>query len=498
MAKTKYVDPRFDFRQGRNSVTSPDLLNPSELVDATNVRLDTLYGGFTKRTGTRRLHATAIGSGNPVTGLQQWDAAGTKELVAVSNGNLYHKTSALGDFTAVTPATAFSTTTPQTFATFRSSASAADLLLYIAGDRLYKWDGSSCTVLAPSLLPTDIDRIAALPTRMFLRSKSFKKSLYWSQVGDAELYAASGLLTDGGTAMVGVLNGEEINSLEVIGSSLLIGAEDSVSRFTGSSSDNIQIASDTLGLSSEIGPVGVNAIKRFETAAAFVNKRGAYIVTESGLTPMSLKVEADFLNILPAHLPGVAVGYHAGRAEIWFALPGSSDGDLNKTVYVFSTKLQAWMGPWIYPFGITSFARYEDSNGAENLVAACADGFVRLMDDVGSYTDDRLADGTAGANVAMLCEPAPHFWQVGSQFDKSMDKMMLDADVSSGDLQVAVDFDNNGFSSGAILGAAGGIRTYRVDLDGYGKRCRVQFSDSTAGAPTVAGYSLLAWGMNRL
>lgn len=491
-------DDRFDFRQGRNSAVSPDLLNPSELADATNVRIDTSYGGFTKRTGTRRLHAAAIGTPGPVTGLVQWDWSGGKQLVAIASGNLHHKTSALGAFTQVVPATLFSTTLLQTFAPFRATTAGAALNLYIAGTGFYRWTGAALTLLAPAGLPTDAILIASAQTRMFVRSLAQPKNLYWSKTGDAETYLASGLPTDGGTAMVNVLNGESINALEVIGQSLLIGAEDSVSRFTGSSADNIQIASDTLGLSTEIGPVGAQALKKFETAAALLGANGPHVASEAGVVPIGVKVEPDFLSVLPAFLSSAVVGYHRGRRELWFAVPGVNDSNLNKTVYVYSTRLQAWMGPWTYPFGITSFARYEDANGAENLVAGGSDGFVRLMDNVGDYRDDVLSDNSGGVGVTMTCEPAPHFFDTGARLIKTVSGMDLDADLPVGSgLLVKHSADGGAETSESGFGASVGLGSYRIDMYEQGKRIRIRFVDASSMAPVIYGYSLEAYDMNR-
>lgn len=505
MTKPHLQESRYDFRQGRNSAVSPDLLNESELVDATNVRIDTSYGGFTKRTGTRRLHTTALASGI-VYNVIQWDSPGGKELVAIDD-TLWHKTSALGDFTQVVPATHFISAQPM-MTPFRSISSGAALVLYIASGRLYSWDGTTVTVLAPAGLPTDIDKIAAHATRMFARSTSFPKSLYWSKVGDATSYLASGLSTDGGSAPVNVLNGEAINALEAIGGSLLIGAEDSVSRFTGTSSDNIQLATDLMGISTEIGPTGTFALKRFETAAALLNERGPHVVTEAGIVPIGIKVEPDFLNVTAANISKAAIGYHRGRKEIWFAIPTVGNGE-NRTVYVYSTRLQAWMGPWTYPFGINTFARYEDANGAENLIAGCNDGFVRLMDDVGNYLDDRHADGTGGTSVTMTAEVAPHFFNQASGFGKgdmagpgvvkSLDMMTLDAALGAGSsLVIKHSMDTDPFvTETAIVPATTAAYPYRVDLDNQGKRLRLQFTDASTDAPIIYGYTIYAWNMNR-
>jgi len=59
----------------------------------------------------------------------------------------------------------------------------------------------------------------------------------------------------------------QITALETIGGSLLICTEDSISRFTGYSADDIQIAQDTRGISNEIGVVGPQAILNCENIA---------------------------------------------------------------------------------------------------------------------------------------------------------------------------------------------------------------------------------------
>ena len=497
VGKQKLVDSRYDFRQGLNTAVSADLLNPAELVLATNARINSTYGGFTKRTGTRRISDTAVGAPSGIRGLIQWDQnSGTKQVVATAaNGKFYHKTSALGDFTEITPGTLFSGY--QSMATFRASTSGAALTLYIVGLGFYDWDGTTLTKRAYSGLPGNEDLIMAHATRLFLHSSDYKKSLYWGKVGTPATWASTGLPTDPGNAFVDVLNGEAINALEVVGGSLLIGAEDSISRFTGYSDADIQIAQDTRGVSPEIGPVGARAWKRFQTAVALVSAQGPYVATEAGTMPIGEKVLPSFLDITPADITNVVVGWHKGRKELWFALPGSSDSGLNKTVYVYSVVLQAWMGPWTYPFGITTFARYEDSNGAENLIAGCTDGFVRLMDDVGSYTDDRLADGTAGSAITMTVEMAPHFWEVGAGVDKSLYRMMLDANLSGASLTVKHAFDGAALTSVSVSSAGSGVLPYRVDLSDYGKRGRIQFVDASSGAPIILGYTLHAYNMQR-
>src|SRR5690349_19528988 len=87
--KPRVVDHRYDFRGGRNTAISPDLLNANELVDTTNARLSTTYGGFTKRTGTQRIHQSAFPAKVDV--CFQWDGPNGKQVVAISNGSFYKR-----------------------------------------------------------------------------------------------------------------------------------------------------------------------------------------------------------------------------------------------------------------------------------------------------------------------------------------------------------------------------------------------------------------------
>lgn len=89
MAKPQVVEQRFDFRGGRNTAISPDLLNPNELVDCTNARISSVYGGFAKRSGSQRMHTAAFPGA--IRGVTQWDTLSGKQTVVISNGDLYYR-----------------------------------------------------------------------------------------------------------------------------------------------------------------------------------------------------------------------------------------------------------------------------------------------------------------------------------------------------------------------------------------------------------------------
>lgn len=497
MTKTVVREARFDFRGGRNSAVSPDLLNPNELVDATNARLVTSYGAITKRNGTQRIHPTAFPG--VIRGVCQWDAPNGKEVVVLANGHLFYRLGWTYATAWTDEGTApFSTTDPAYFMPFRAATSGAPLVLYIASaGKLFSWTGSSGAPILTDITATTTaaDRIIAYHTRGFAHNKNYKKHIFWSKIGDATAFA-TGTKTDGGSAMVDVLNGEELVALEVIGSSLLLAAEDSISRFTGISSDDIVIEQDTEGISSEIGAVGGLALKRFESVAAVLSDRGPYGVTESGVEPIGEQVAPDFDALDKTRLSNSIVQYHRGRKELLFIVPGASDSGL-KTIYTHAVRLQAWQGPWVYSHKISASCRYEDVVGSENWLSGSEDGFVRLMD-VG-FLDDVLSTGSGGSNITMRVELPPlHFGDLG--ITKAAKQMMLEAKLPSNHaLDIALSFDEGSPNSGSFVDTTydSALRHYRVDLDGQGKRGKLVFTDASAVAPTIHGFVALAYDMGR-
>lgn len=504
MPKKKLEDTRYDFRGGRNTAVSQDLLNPNELLDSVNVRLVSttagVVGGVQKRKGTKRVHASSIGGGNPITAITQWDGPSGKQLVALSNGKLHYRDAGGGDTGAFTAdgTAPFSTTAVQAMAAFRGSAASAALRLYVGDSTNFaRWSGTTLTDLttAGGALD-DADLLVAYHTRLFAHRATTLKHVSWSKVGDAESFAATGLQTDAGTAMAAVLNGESIVAYEVVGSSLLIATDGGISRFTGYSTDDIRLQTDSEGLSSEVGVVGPLALKRVETVAAFLSKRGPYIATETGITEIGTKVAPDFVALAQASLSKAVVAYHKGRKEIWFAVSGASDSGNNKTIYVYSLALQAWSGPFTVNFNITSMTGYvRPSDSSDTIVAGCSDGFVRDLD-IG-LKDDVLSDGSAGSNFALLIEPAPHFFDVGPGVIKSLKQILFDADLVGG-IDIWTNTDGAGFTNqGTTSIIASGVYSYRQDLDANGKRFRLKFTATEAADFLLTGYTLVGWDMER-
>jgi len=497
--KPLLLESRTDFRGGLNTIVNPDLLNANELVNATNARLSAEHASIMKRTGTQRIHPTTLESGATVRGVFQWDSPGGKEVVAIAGGKLHHKTSALGDFTTVASPATFSTTLPTYFSQFRSTSASAAIVLYMAsGGNVYSWDGTTLTEIdGTNTIPT-AQLLQPYHTRMFYGNiTTLPKHLVWTKVGDAT-DADTGGATDGGTAIIDVLSGEGINGMQLIGSSLAISTEDSIVRFTGYSNEDINISQDTQGISAETGPVGGLAFIRAESIGFILSDRGPYLVQESGIEPIGVKVEPEFDAADRSVITSSVLGYHRGRREIWFGVAGSGDSGVNKTVYIYSLRLQSWTGPFTYSDAITSLTRYEDASGDEWLIAGGDDGFVRHMD-IG-VKDDVLSDSSGGDTVTMTVELAPLFFEPGPGIIKSLDTMMIQADLPTNSaLVIQHAFDGDSFTAEtALTGKNNSIaEPYRQDLANQGNRLRLRFVDAGTDIPIIKGFQLTAFNMQR-
>lgn len=492
------TEARSDFRGGLNTTEVPDNLNVTELVNSQNARVF-LFGALEKRTGSRRINVTGLGA--KVNGITQWDAPGGKQTVAIDNGFLYYRGSGFGDFTQVDPGV--SNRFPNAvvhFATFRASSGGAPLVLYIAcGGRVYSWDGTATLtrIDGTNNVPT-ANLVFAYHTRLFMDNTSFPQFVAWSGVGTPTNFTPSTNVA-GGTAMIDVLRGESIQDMEVVGGSLLIATKESIVRFTGYSSNDIQIAQDTQGVSAELGVVGPQAMLRTEQVAMCMTPKGPYAAMEAGLVPAGPWVENVFDNMDRIHLPDVVIGYHNGRREAWYAYAAVGDGGQNKHVLVYNLRLQRWYGPFVYPFDITCFASYEDANGSRWLLAGSSDGFVRHMD-IGAL-DDVLSGGTGGSTYNMVVEFAPIFFADGPGYQKTLRQTFLQANLPPGHATVvSTAWDAASFANHTITdtGNASLTLNYRVKNGGStGRRLRVQISDSSATVPYYGGFMIEAYHRER-
>lgn len=511
MAKQLLSDSRFDFRGGRNVSFTPDALKSNELVDSTNARIGANFGGITKRTGTRKMHQTALDAGKAVTGLTQWNFNGVNQIVAICDGDVHWRDAGGGGFDAFTkviPANPFDGVITQRFATMRTNTAGAPLELFIADHDgatppnavgvIQKWTGSAVSDITGVQNVPACDIPIQYHTRMFYHNPQAPNQLAWSKTGDPEDAQTGTLITDGSAALVGQTGDDDILSMEVVGSSLLLFTGDSIVRFTGYSSDDIRMDQDTEGVSSEIGTVGRQTTIKAEKFIFTITDRGPFVVNEEAYTPIGTKVEKDFdgTDNSSSAIASAIVGFHRGRREVWFAMQDTGDTG-NQTVFVYSMRTGAWCGPFTYPFAITALSRYEDDSGDEWIMAGCSDGFIRHLDT--GAKDDVLWDASGGSNYTMTVEFAPHFFSPGPAQQKSLRRVVLQGDIPSGAaVKVGTAWDGDVLVTNELteLGA-GTVRNYRADATGVGYRLRVQVTDASAVIPIITGYTVEAWDMRR-
>lgn len=424
MPKELVSDSRFDFRGGLNVYLSPDLLSSNELTETLNTRIDT-DGPIVKRTGSRRLHATALNAATAIKGITQWDGPSGSQIVAICNGDLFYRNQSSGEFAAFTQVDpgvtdAFSTSSPAIFSTLRGAESGAPLRLYIAsGGKLYEWSGTTLlrldglTNINGHFAP-DASLLDTYHLRLFTNSVVRPQHLVWSKLGDGRVFKG-GLGTDGGTAMVSAIQADAIKAIKTVGRSLLIFTHSAIARLAGYSAADVQIDQDMEGLSPDVGIVGPLALHRAEHVLFFISDRGAYLASEAAISPIGLKVQPIFDDMDRTQLDKIVVSHHHGRNEIWVAYSGAGDSSLNKSVLVFNLRHQAWYGPFTYSFGITCMEHYEDPSGDDYIIAGCSDGFIRHLDT--GAKDDVLSDGTGGSAYSQRATLAPFlFGDPGRQF----------------------------------------------------------------------------------
>lgn len=499
MGQARVVEHFFDWSGGRNSTANPDTLKDNELVDCTNARTNAITGSITKRTGSRRMHATSLtaGGADTITGITQFRRdASNLWLVAIAGGVIHQKKDDFGVF-STTGGVIFSTTAKTEMKPARDSTSGSAFNLYIAdGATVRRFTGAAQTQIdGTNSIPT-ADKLIHYHQRMFFTETVFPNQLTFTALGLPEDADTGSLITDGGATLVGLGQSDTIQAMETIGSSLLIFSDDAIHRFTGYSHTDIRLDQDTEGVSNEVGAVGQFATTRVEGTVHFLSDRGPMICNEKEVRATGQKVENDFDNLknTSSAVADSVVGWHRGRREVWFAVQGSGDTG-NRTVFIYNVRKNSWNGPFTYPFAITCMSSFEDAAGDEWIVAGCADGFVRHMD-TGS-TDDVLSDGTGGSAYTMTVDFKPLIFGLPG-ITKTMRHCHVQADLPTGAaLTMGFSGDGGSFTSTAIVETGTVSLNYRVDDATQGKRIRMRMTDASSVIPVVHGITLEAFNTNR-
>lgn len=508
LIRETYLD---GFLGGLVSNITPDTLSNNILVNAQNVRVadwvttSASVGAVVKRPPFRRMHANAIGTAPDriIDGVFQWDAPGGAEIVAIASGRLYHKQTDEGEFTEVIPGTAIAGG-HVSFVTFRESSSGAPLVLYFAvGGQVWKWDGTTLTQIDGVNNVPAASLLAVYGTRVFAAGvANFPKHIFWSTIGDAEDFTTGGA-SQGGSAMVDVLSGDAITSLNTFGSSLMIFTEDSLVRLTGVSNEDIQISQDIAGIVNELGARHKDLIVTVDDGLMVYTRRGIYKVTESAINPISLQIIGELPTDNPALDQVVAGSYHAND-EVWFYTRGPN------AVYVYLPSFTCWT-KWV-PAANTYFncaSRFRGSTVhlEDGIMLGGTDGFVRTILGGAStnYKDDQAAvTGAGGTAFTSLAEFASPFRD--NHNTKTIRRMWVQASCAATPSTTFYMQAEEAGEAFADFGAGvsqfstiGQPRTVRLNDEVRGERLRIQVTDKGAdiGRWALYGFSVEAWDLGR-
>ena len=372
---------------GVNLSVAQDLLREDELVRARNAR-SLRHGAARKRSGSQRLH-TDILAGTPQ-GAVQWDPPSGSQEVIVSNGCLYYKLTSATTFSMVIAG--LSTSSKVSFTIHRILG--VPILYLTDGTNIKSWNGSVLGVVSSA---PAVGTIEVYKSRMF--GTGADKYLYFSVIDDPEGWSA---LNGAGQAPIETYDTEPLVGQRVVGGSLLLFKEDSISRFTGYSRKDIEIDTETDGVSSETGLYAASSLIRIEDVAFFLSDRGAYLATEASARyigePIELEMDGNWNR---SALNGAVAVQNRRRREAWLFVPakGSSTNDI---CWVYDYDHKVWFGPWDFPFSVAAACRYERADGTESVLLVGTDGIARDgdVDGVGAL-DDVLVAGTGGTKVAM-------------------------------------------------------------------------------------------------
>lgn len=515
--KDRATESRFDFAGGVNYSPTGDGLRQNELLLCTNARIN-VGGDVQRRSGTRKMNTgSLLGSAlTPmVVGLAHWyGAAGTGfEYMAVANAKFYTSP----DLATWTEKAVLSAPTGYNPSFFVEMASGANTIIYFtAGLRLWSWDGTNVVDLTTTVGAPPANVVAVFGDRLFCNNTSDPQTLYWSALGNGGDFAEAGL-SGGGFATLPVSEGDSITALVVLGSSLLIATRETIARFTGTA-DDIQILTDTEGVSADIGPMtvsrsypGQGGFQRVEQAIYMMTERGPYLVNEGGIMSMAAKLQTTRTDVkwLPRSRP--FVGHNVARNEVWFVYRAEVDGDVSgsggfnygSTAMVWNTMMKTFSGPYDLPAEVSTLAVLpHPTTRRPTLYGGFGDRLVRVMDDADQSRD------AAGEDYTHTIQFAPFiFDSAGPHNTKKIRHIYVQLQRESATtVPVVKIYPDNGTAETAVLvrddGVVNAPANLRYDVDSEGKRFVVEISGAYANGadgdnPRIIGVVVDGSVMNR-
>jgi hypothetical protein len=474
-----------DHTSGVNVSFSPDVDVQSYLLSARNARTS-LYGSVEKRASTQRIHESAVGGGAAIKGIHQWNGPSGRQTLAVSNGSLWHKTSAQADFSQV--ALGLDTSARVSFAAHKSTLDGSPQLYFVDGSgSMYYFDGSTAYSVT-SGVPT-LTRIKVYNNRMFGIGED--NLLYYSAIDDPESWTAA---SGAGAVRISTYDTENLIALEVVGGSLLLFKENSVARYTGYDILDMRVQTDTVGVSADVGAIAAESVLRVEDVVFFISDRGPYMATEAGVRFIGLPVERAWAEIPRDSLATAVVSHNKTRREVSFFVPSATESE-NLNCWRYNYRSNSWWGPDDFQgFNVSAAAQYERDDGSESLVVGGYDGFVRDADasDLPSARDDVLADGTGGKPIPMWLEYRPFNFGDNSRMKLMYVPQDITADLGQSGRIVQTWESEVSRRSTEVTSRAKALRTYRTRPAVKGKRVFMSMLEETDELTTITELVLRA------
>lgn len=382
-------DAQINVSGGLNTTADDTQMGENDVRRLDNARL-TEFGGAIKRGGSQILHTSAF-SANPVRGGFSWRPAAGQTLLAVCNGRLYTATYGALPIAWTDRGAAVDPNVYPSFAEFRNGAT--DTCYIADGGLLNKWNGALTTNIAGT---PSVSRIAVYNQRLF-GVLGTDETLWFSALNDGDTLGNIG--SGGGSAIVRTFGDQAITTIATLKSSLLLFHVSGISRFTGISQDDISIAAGSQGVTSDVGTIAPQSVVPTENEVFFLTDRGFYSATESGVTPISQKIDDTIRTLFdPANSSRVCAVHARRYREVWWYLP-----DLG--FYCFNYYLRAWSGP--FDSGYANPATYSaweavDTTNTPLVLVGDINGYVKQADYPNTWLDNVAAAGTGGTAYQMV------------------------------------------------------------------------------------------------
>lgn len=390
-------DGQLDFRGGLNTASEEYALAENELRRAEEAIL-TEYGAVLKRLGSQYLQDAALHASGVQQGYAWLRDNGTQQLMLVANGTLYTGSYAIpATFTAQSGA--LKATGAPAICGFRDGSGE---VAYIAdGDTatsLNKWNGTTLTTDLAST-PAGITQLCVYNQRLFGCTGTDQK-VYWSALNNGDSLGVAG--SGGGEAIIRTFSDQNVTGFAVQGSSLLIFHTSGVSRFTGLTQDDIAIAAGAQGVTGDVGAIGGRGIISTPQGAYFLSDRGFFMATETGVQPISIKIDDKTRSWDLAQSASVIGTHRSALHELWWFVPSVG-------VLRYNYVLGAWTGPcaggYVDPV-TTAMWMAVDSDQQPIVLVGDATGHVKQGDAPLIYRDNVPTSGNGGTvySMAVRCK----------------------------------------------------------------------------------------------